>query len=96
MKDDRVGPVLQSSDAARAIVAAIVEAHPDAEIVDRGAYLRVLVANRCAVGRAAIERHIHAPFRLPTDLEHVMPSFKGRLTVTEDEVRWELGREASS
>jgi len=92
---ERVGPVLQSGETARAIVAAIAEAHPDAEIVDRGAYLRVLVPKRCAVTRAAIERHIHAPFRLPSDLEQVMSSFKGRITVTEDEVRWELLREGA-
>jgi len=87
---DGVGPVLTAGDVARAIVAAIREAHPDAEIVDRGAYIRVLVPHACAVTRAAIEHHTGSAFHLPADLEAIMASFKGRITMTEDEVRWDL------
>jgi toluene monooxygenase system protein D len=87
--DARVGPVLQAGPIAAAVVAAIRELHPDAEVVDRGAYLRVLVPGRCVLRRAALERHKAGAFRLPGDLEMVMPSFKGRFSVSEDEARWE-------
>jgi MmoB/DmpM family len=85
----RVGPVLQTGPAARAIVAAIRELNPDVQVVDRGSYLRVLVPDRCHVTRALIERHGVAPFRLPRDLERVMSSFKGRFFVSSEEARWE-------
>jgi hypothetical protein len=93
--NDGVGPVLQAGEAANAVIAAIREAHPDAEIVDRGAYLRVLVSGACTVSREAIERHANAPFRLPLDLEAIMSSFKGRLTLTDDGARWELSRKGT-
>jgi hypothetical protein len=83
-----VGPVLESGAVARAIVDAIVAAHPDAQIVDRGSYWRVLVPGRCRVTRAAIEARLGAPFVLPGDLERVMPSFKGRMILGADEVTW--------
>jgi hypothetical protein len=86
---DWVGPVLQAGPAADAVVAAIRELNPGAEIVDRGAYLRVLCARRCRVTRVALERHSGAAFRLPVDLESVMSSFKGRLSMSEEEACWD-------
>jgi hypothetical protein len=85
---DEVGPVLEASDVGRAIVAAIREANPGATVVDRGAYLRVLVPGRCVVHRDAIARVLGRPFALPGDLEMVMPSFKGRISIGDDEVVW--------
>ena len=85
---DLVGPVLEAGDAARAVTAAIRELNPGAEVRDRGAYLRVHSPRRCVVTRAAIERNLGRPFRLPGDLECVMPAFKGRFTVSEDEATW--------
>jgi toluene monooxygenase system protein D len=87
---DRVGPVLQSGVAADAVIAAIAELNPDVELLDRGAYVRVLVPNRCVVTRAAIELRTQRPFHLPRDLEAIMSSFKGRFRVTADEASWEL------
>jgi len=86
---DRVGPVLEVGTVAQAITTAIRELNRDVEIRDRGAYVRVLVTARCRVTREAIERALGAAFRLPGDLELVMPSFKGRFSVTEDEAVWE-------
>jgi toluene monooxygenase system protein D len=83
-----VGPVLEAGEVGRAIARAICEANPDASVQDRGAYLRVLVPGRCAVRRDAIERALGRPFRLPADLELVMPSFKGALAISDDEVAW--------
>jgi len=85
---DSVGPVLDDGEVGDAIVAAIREAYPDAAVVERGSYRRVLVAGRCVVHRAAIERALGRAFRLPGDLERVMPSFKGTLELTDDTVTW--------
>lgn len=86
-----VGPVLEASELGRAVLEAIRADNADVVVRDRGSYLRVLVPGRCVVRRAAIERVLGRPFRLPGDLEMVMPSFSGRLTVTEDEVSWDGG-----
>jgi MmoB/DmpM family len=83
-----VGPVLETNDVGRAIIAAIRETHAGIEVHDRGAYLRVLVPGGCAVTRVAIERALGRPFTLPADLELVMPSFKGTISITDDEVAW--------
>ncbi len=87
---DHVGPVLRAGPATDAVIAAIRELNADVEIVDRGAYFRLLVPWRCTVTRAAIERHARATFELPSDLEAIMPSFKGTLSMTTLEVTWEL------
>jgi hypothetical protein len=86
-----VGPVLQRGGTADGVVAAIRELNAGARIVDRGAYVRVLAHRRCRVTREAIERHAGEPFRLPSDLELIMSSFKGRFEVSEEEAVWELG-----
>jgi hypothetical protein len=85
---DSVGPVLESDEVGHAIVAAIRVANRDVSVLDRGGYLRVLVPGRCTVARTAIERVLGRAFRLPRDLELVMPSFKGRIRITDDEVEW--------
>jgi hypothetical protein len=85
---DRVGPVLEVGEIAQAVVAAIRAHHPDAETIDRGSYLRVLVPGRCVVTRLAIEERLGRPFVLPGDLERIMPSFKGRLHISDDQVTW--------
>jgi len=84
-----VGPVLKAGPVADVVIAAIRELNAPVEIVDRGSYLRVLCARRCRVTRDALERHRGAAFRLPGDLESVMPSFKGRLSLTEEEACWD-------
>lgn len=86
---DWVGPVLLAGPAADSVVAAIRELNAGVEVVDRGSYLRVLCPRRCRVTRTALERHRGAPFRLPMDLESVMSSFKGRLSMSEEEACWD-------
>ena len=86
---DWVGPVLLAGPAADSVIAAIRELNARVEIVDRGSYLRVLCPCRCRVTRAALERHRGGPFQLPVDLELVMPSFKGRLSMSEEEACWD-------
>jgi hypothetical protein len=86
---ESVGPVLQAGSVASAVVRAIVEENPRAAVLDRGSYLRVAAPGRCVVTRGALERHLGRAFRLPGDLEAIMPSFAGRFVVDEDEARWE-------
>lgn len=85
---ERVGPVLEANEVGRAVVAAIREGGSEIEVRDRGAYLRVLAPDRCAVARRTVERILGRPFRLPSDLELVMPSFRGTLSMTDDEAVW--------
>jgi toluene monooxygenase system protein D len=87
---ERVGPVLQASAVTDAIIAAIKDLNQDVVVMDRGAYLRVLVPSRCVVTRSAIERRLGRPFRFPGELEVVMPSFKGAISLSENEVTWQF------
>jgi hypothetical protein len=89
---DLVGPVLQRGAAADAVVAAIKVLNAAVEVIDRGAYLRVMVPDRCFLTRQAVEQQLRKTFRLPADLELIMSSFKGRFRVSEDEASWDLER----
>jgi hypothetical protein len=87
---DRVGPVLQTGAIGTAIVAAIRDLNPDVIVVDRGAYLRVMVPQRCFVTRAAIEKHLGRAFRFPGELETVMSAFKGALKLGQEDAVWQF------
>ncbi len=89
---DHVGPVLLAGAVADAVVAAIREENEGVTVLDRGAYLRVLVPWRCRVTRAAVERRLGGPFAIPVDLESILSSFKGVLELDEDAVTWSLRR----
>ena len=85
---DGVGPVVLASDIGWAVVAAIREQNAGVNIQDRGSYLRVLVSGRCGMTCEAVARALGRPFRLPSDLELVMPSFRGRLLITTEQATW--------
>lgn len=87
----RVGPVLVAGRAADAVIAAIQELDSEATVIARGSYVRVTSPRLCAVTRAAIEAHLGGPFRLPQDLEAIMPAFAGRFSVSHDRAEWRLG-----
>lgn len=89
---DRVGPVLQSGTAANAIIAAIKDLNHDVMLVDRGAYVRVLVPRCCVVTRSAIEEHLGRSFRFPGELETVMSAFKGSLQLNQDGAAWRFAQ----
>jgi toluene monooxygenase system protein D len=93
---DRVGPVLQSGPVANAIIAAIEDLNQDVMVVDRGAYVRVLVPRCCILTRSAIEKHLGRPFRFPGELETVMSAFKGSLQLSQDEAAWRFARVQAS
>jgi hypothetical protein len=86
---ERVGPVLRAGPLTRAVQAAILELNPLAEFLDHGSYVRVLVPGACRLSRQLLEKHAGTAVSFPRDLESVMASFKGRLTLNEDEARWE-------
>jgi hypothetical protein len=85
---ETVGPVLEAGAAGAAVVAAIRKLNQNVTLEDRGSYVRVLAFRRCVVTREAIEAETGQPFTLPGDLECVMPSFKGRFLVNEDQATW--------
>ena len=84
-----VGPVLLAGRVSDAIVAAIRTQNPGVRVSQRGSYLRVAVASRCEVRAEAVGELLGEPFRIPQDLERVMPSFRGRLRLTEELAAWE-------
>ena len=83
-----VGPVLIPGPVGNAVIAAIRALNPEVRVVDRGAYVRVLVSGRCVLQRTTVEAHLGRPFRLPGDLEAVMPSLKGVFTVSSEWASW--------
>ncbi len=89
-----VGPVLRMSDDIEAIIAAIEEDNPGAqiEVIDRGAYVRIQAERRLKVTRASIEKHIGRPFEM-RQLEPMMSAFAGRIDTTSDAVVWSFKRE---
>lgn len=93
---DSVGPVLQSGPVADAIIAAIKDLNQDVIVVDRGAYVRVLVPQCCVVTRSAIEQHLGRPFRFPGELETVMSAFKGSLQLNQDDAAWRFTQTQTS
>jgi toluene monooxygenase system protein D len=93
---DRVGPVLQAGPVANAIIAAIKDLNQDVMVVDRGAYVRVLVPRCCVVTRSAIEEHLGRPFRFPGELETVMSAFKGSLQLNQDGAAWRFAQAQAS
>lgn len=93
---DRVGPVLQAGTVANAIIAAIKDLNQDVMVVDRGAYVRVLVPQHCIVTRAAIEKHLGRSFRFPGELESVMSAFKGSLQLNQDQAAWQFAKTRTS
>src|SRR6266446_66121 len=93
---DRVGPVLQSGAVATAIIAAIKDLNQDLMVVDRGAYVRVLVPRCCVVTRSAIENHLGRSFRFPGELETVMSAFKGSSQLNQDDAAWRFAQTQTS
>ena len=88
----RVGPVLDTSRAGLAVLAAIRGSNGQVEVIERGAYSRVLVPGSCVVTRRAIEDVLGRAFVFPGDLEAVMPAFKGFIRLESDRVEWRYER----
>ena len=89
MTERITGPVLSGDNSARAVVAAIRSENAGVEVEDRGGYLRVRARGTCRVTRGAIEAALGRPFSLLRELEPLMPSFRGRFVLDDEEARWE-------
>jgi hypothetical protein len=88
---NEVGPVLLAGRVADAIVAAIRKQNAGVRVSTRGSYLRVSVTDRCEVDGHVVEQILGERFRMLYDLERVMPSFRGRLSLSEDVASWQAG-----
>ncbi|NUQ34199.1 MAG: MmoB/DmpM family protein [Planctomycetaceae bacterium] len=86
-----VGPVLIPGETAQAIILAVRELNRDVGVVDRGGYVRVNVPGRCVLTAESVRHWLNGPFDLPGDLERVMPSFRGRMTLDGETVCWSVG-----
>jgi hypothetical protein len=86
---NEVGPVLLCGRVSEAIVAAIRQQNAGVRLSQRGSYLRVSVSARCEVRAEAVATLLGEPFRIPQDLERVMPSFRGRLFLSDELAAWE-------
>jgi len=88
MIEAKVGPILTKDELAEAFVSAIREQNVGANIIDRGAYYRVEVPHTCKVTKGIVEKYAKRPISFPVDLEIVMPSFTGLLSLQEDSAIW--------
>jgi toluene monooxygenase system protein D len=88
-----VGPVLQATPFAEAVVAAILEENDDVIVHHEGAYLRVLVPCVCRLSRSAVQAVTGQDVQFPGDLEVVMSSFTGRMRLTDHGAVWWLAGE---
>ena len=88
-----VGPVLQATPFADAIVAAIQDENDDVDIRYEGAYLRVLVSDVCRLSRAAVVAITGQDVQFPGDLEVIMSSFTGVMRLTDRTAVWWLAGE---
>jgi hypothetical protein len=80
--------VLIAGGISEQIIAVIKKLNPTVEIQPLGAYIRILVPERCYLTKKAVEEYIGKTFPLPESLELIMPAFKGIMTCTHEHVVW--------
>ena len=88
-KNNRVGPVLRSSDITEGVIEAAHEDNPGKQIHvdDKIAYVRIDTDNELLLRRETLERTLGRPFRM-SELEVNLGSFAGRIETTDDFVRF--------
>ena len=88
-KNNRVGPVLRSSDITEGVIEAAYEDNPGKQIHvdDKIAYVRIDTDNELLLRRETLERTLGRPFRM-SELEVNLGSFAGRIETTDDYVRF--------
>jgi toluene monooxygenase system protein D len=85
-----VGPVVTNARIGAAAVRAIATDTGQQPLVqDRGAYLRIQVPLRARMTHASLEEELGEEMPLSA-FEQVMPSFAGRIKVSDDEIVWYL------
>jgi toluene monooxygenase system protein D len=88
-----VGPVLQATPLARAVIAAIEDENEQVVVRDEGAYLRVFAPRICRLSRDGVEAAAGYAMNFPGDLEVIMSSFAGLVRMTEQGAVWWLAGE---
>ncbi len=88
-KNNRVGPVLRSSDITEGVIEAAHEDNPGKQIRvdDKIAYVRIDTDNELFLRRETLERTLGRPFRM-SELEVNLGSFAGRIETNDDYVRF--------
>lgn len=88
-RNNRVGPVLRTSEITEGVIEAAQEDNPGKTIrvEDRLAYVRIDTDSELILRRETLERTIGRPFRI-ADLEVNLSSFSGRIETSEDHVRF--------
>ncbi len=88
-KNNRVGPVLRTSDITEGVIEAAHEDNPGKQIRvdDKIAYVRIDTDNELLLRRETLERTLGRPFRM-SELEVNLGSFAGRIETTDDYVRF--------
>lgn len=89
-----VGPVLQATPFAEAVVAAIQDENDDVDVRHEGAYLRVLVPGVCRLSRASVVAMTGRDVQFPGELEVIMSSFTGVMRLTDRSALWWLAGES--
>jgi toluene monooxygenase system protein D len=90
-----VGPIISDSRVAEAVARAIATDNGQApRLEDRGAYVRIGLPRSCRLTQASLEEELGETYTL-AGLESVMPSFAGRIRVTDDEIVWYLEEETA-
>jgi toluene monooxygenase system ferredoxin subunit len=84
-----VGPVFESGAAANAAIEAMRALGQKITVIDRGSYLRVSAPRILRLTRAAFESKMTG-LVFPRDVQAIMVSFKGHITVSDDELIWTL------
>ena len=83
-----VGPVLIKGVVADAVWTAIQRLNSGVQVNDRGAYLRISAPGRCVLTAEAVAAALGRPFQLPGELEAVMCSFTGELSLSPERAVW--------
>jgi toluene monooxygenase system protein D len=88
-RNNRVGPVLRSSDITEGVIEAAHEDNPGKTIRvdDKVAYVRIDTEGELILRRATLERTLGRPFKM-SELEVNLGSFAGRIETTDDQVRF--------
>ena len=88
-KNNRVGPVLRTSDITEGVIEAAHEDNPGKQIRvdDKIAYVRIDTDNELVLRRETLERTLGRPFQM-SELEVNLGSFAGRIETNDDYVRF--------
>ncbi|UGS37217.1 MmoB/DmpM family protein [Capillimicrobium parvum] len=85
-----VGPIISDQRVAEAVARAIATDNGQApKFEDRGAYVRIGLPTSCRLTQASLDEELGGELRISA-FESVMPSFAGRIKVSDDEIIWYL------